>query len=59
MRDVPAVLEMISMLSDHQKTGSVSGTNHRIEDRLLSLSLYGALAFIAALIIATLPHATF
>jgi hypothetical protein len=42
------------MLFDHHKTGS--GTDHRMEDRLLKLSLYGALAFIAALIVATLPH---
>ena len=54
-----AAWEINSMLSDHQKTGSVPGTNHRLEDRLLSLSLYGALAFIAALIVATLPHAPF
>jgi hypothetical protein len=53
------LLEMIEMLFDPQKTSSVSGTSRRIEDRLLTLSLYGSLAFIAALIVATLPHAPF
>ena len=34
-------------------------TIHPVEDRLLSLSFYGAVVFIAGLIIATLPRVPF
>jgi hypothetical protein len=32
---------------------------HPVEDRLLSLSFYGAIVFIVALIVATLPRVPF